>query len=121
VAAFGRIEQLRDRRDTTDVAQINQTLTEELAAKAFRTSASVTPTDTQAFRFLTDYWLGDRVTSVLDGIPLIEVVRELSLTVTPSGERVVPVIGTPGTTAPGLTFGARLKEQRARVSHLERR
>jgi hypothetical protein len=121
IASYGRIEQFRDRRDTADVPQIEQTLDQEIAAKSDRTAAGLTPTDTEAFAFLTDWWLGDRATGVVDGIPIVEVVRELSLTLTPDTEQVLPVIGTPGASAPSTAFATRLKEQRSRISSLERR
>lgn len=118
-----RHELFRDRRDTTDLAELEQTITETLAETASSTSLSLSPIDTEAVRFGRDYALGDRVTVQVEGQDVVDVVREVTLTLTPDGGDVVtPAIGTPGAGAavlPGL-FDT-LRRLGRRLSNLERR
>jgi hypothetical protein len=120
VAEYGRIEQFRDRRDTTDAAEIEQTLDEEIAAKGDRFGLSLSPAETLAFGFGSDYALGDRVSAVVDGVVHQDVIRELAISLTADGETITPTIGTPGTTNHEMPFVSALREQRSRISNLER-
>jgi hypothetical protein len=118
-----RSETFRDRRDTDDPAVLAQTRDETLAELAQPTALSFTPVDTPALAFGSGYFLGDRVTVVIDGVEITDVVREVGVSVTADqGERLTPVIGTPGASSPTvpLLFD-RLTRQGRRVSNLERR
>ena len=121
VAEWGRVETFRDRRDTTDVAELDQTIAEELAAQAERTALSVTPVDLEQMAYGSDYDLGDRVSAVVDGVQVVEVVRELRISLTRDDpDRVRPVIGTP-TRAQVLDVFRRVRQVDSRVRDLERR
>lgn len=119
-----RIEEFRDRRDTTDVAELDQTIVEELAQGALETELRIAPIDTEALMFMEDYQLGDRVTVVVDDVPLNDVLREVHISLTASGSEIVePVIGTAGFTGSGVfdqILGA-LRRTRNHLSNLERR
>jgi prophage tail gpP-like protein len=65
LAEFWRSETFIDRRDTTDTAELNQALDEELKQNAEKTSLSISPIDTDALKFGRDYQLGDKVSVVL--------------------------------------------------------
>ncbi len=97
-----RVEQFVDRRDTNTTAELDQTGDEALARGGHRDYLRLTPIDTEGLSFLaTDptqgYRLGDRVTVVIRGVPVQDVVREVRVTLTPhSGEVLEPIIGTPG-------------------------
>jgi hypothetical protein len=65
VTEFGRIESFVDRRDTTDTAELNQAIDEELSQKAENTSLSISPIDSDNTAFGSDYSLGDKVSVVL--------------------------------------------------------
>lgn len=138
IVTWGRIEQFRDRRDTTDAAELAQTAAEELEEKAIKTSLGLTPIDTEALAFGTDYGLGDRVTvvitddsDVVDPVlePLVttqELVRGVRITVTEEGETVEPIIGTPDAQNPSaratvLRIFGRQRAVAERLSRLERR
>ncbi len=96
IVDWGRIEQFRDRRDTTDTDELIQTIDEELLSKAEKTNLSTTPINTDAIAFLTDYGLGDKVTVMVDGEAIQDVIREVKITLTrDKGEVVTPTIGTP--------------------------
>jgi hypothetical protein len=113
----------RDRRDTEDVATLEQQRAESLLEMQAQTSLSITPIDTEAVAFGTHYGLGDRVTVVIDGVEVQDVVREVLLTVTADeGEVLTPTLGTPGATSPRVPdLFAAVARQGRRLSFLERR
>jgi hypothetical protein len=126
IATYGRIESFRDTRDTSDTTEMQQRIDEELAAGKDKTGISISPVDTSAVTFLRDYVLGDRVTVVIDGVEVQDVVREVKIRVTPDrGETTTPLIGAPdvlGTEDRGVRQIFQLMRRvRSRVSHLERR
>lgn len=95
VAAWGRFEKFRDRRDTTDSTELGQTITEELAESGEKASLSITPIDIPGQTYGVHYGLGDRVTVVIDGTPVQEAIREVTLAYTPDGPQTIkPTIGT---------------------------
>lgn len=124
IALFGRREQFRDRRDAEDTAVLEQSRVEALLELQATTALSISPIDTDAVAYGRDYRLGDRVTAVIDGETIQDVIREVMLTVTPDrGEEFTPVVGTPGARAPGRLgsfFGTQERQDR-RLSKIERR
>lgn len=96
LAAYGRNEVFIDRRDTTDPTEMTQAGQTHLVEHGEQAKLSITPIDTPQMMFGAQYNLGDQVTVIIDGAPVGEVVREVKLTLTPTGPReLVPVIGTP--------------------------
>jgi hypothetical protein len=122
VATWGRIEFFRDRRDTADTAQIAQSLSEELAKQAEQRAIEVTAIDTPQVAFGTHYNLGDRVTAIVDGLTVAEVVRQVTITHSAEGTTIKPTLGTPGNAPPNIPiiFGASAR-LRSRLVNLERR
>lgn len=95
IVRHGRIETTRDRRDTSDPAQLSQTGLEELAQDQETVSLDMTPVDIDNMRGFEDWWLGDTVTAIVDNAVITDVVREVKVTVTrDAGETMQPVIGT---------------------------
>lgn len=123
IDVYGRIEQFRDRRDIDTAATLEQALVEALAEVGPQTALSITPIDTDAVAFGREYGLGDRVTVMLEGDPIQDVVREVVLNVTADrGEELIPVIGTPGASSPSsLRLFARQERLVRRISQQERR
>lgn len=70
-----RIEQFQDRRDTDEVADLEQAGDETLADGAAGASASVEVQEVPGCRFGTDYRLGDTVTAEFGGTTVVEPVR----------------------------------------------
>ena len=123
VARDGRFESFVDQRDTADPAALAQSLTENLAEKAATTSLSLSPIDTAAVTFGRDYLLGDRVTAVIGGTVIKDVVREVVLGIAGDGvERLTPVVGTPNASNPAVPdLFDRQAAQERRLSQIERR
>lgn len=120
-----RIEQFRDRRDTTDTDVMDQTITEELASKATKIGLKLQPIDTDSVAFMDDYELGDTVTVQVKGVDIQEKVREIQLSYTPDGaEEIRPIVSTPGNYKIATTINAlmiaRIRENRRALSRLER-
>lgn len=97
-----RIEIFVDRRDSATTAELDQTGDEELLRRADRGQLSLEPIDTEGLAFMSGnpvgtYQLGDRVTVVVRGVPVSDIVREVRITLSVNdGEVVAPVVGTPG-------------------------
>lgn len=133
ITLFGRrIEQFRDRRDTTVAGELTQTATEELANKAGKTSLSISPLDTEGLAFITDYLLGDRVTVIANGakrgtsippaITIQDIIREIHIVVQETGEVIQPSVGTPESGSRDLfSIFNRITKSEARLRNLERR
>lgn len=122
IIKYGRIEMFRDRRDTSDAAELRQTGNEELDDKAQHIHLKTKVLDTDAIAFGTDYNLGDRVTVMVDGVAFAETVREVKITLTPDkGEEIEPVICTPSAGEMPLRVLADLRNYKSRLSLVERR
>lgn len=120
--AWGRIEQFIDRRDTTDTTEMLQKATETLAEGGEKVSLGAVPIDSASLAYGTDYNLGDRVTLVLDdiGTEVSELVREVTVKLTPTSQRLTPTIGTPGRHDLLRVLGA-VRDLSSRLRNLERR
>jgi hypothetical protein len=122
VDLYGRVEVFIDRRDTAVAADLEQTRAETLLEQRETTSLSIEPVDTASVAFGRDYGLGDRVSVVIDRETVQDVVREVTLTLTREGERLTPVIGTPGASSPQVPALFDIQKRQARrLSQIERR
>ncbi|AND39551.1 siphovirus ReqiPepy6 Gp37-like family protein [Cytobacillus oceanisediminis] len=156
IAEYGRMESFIDQRNTTELDELEQSITEELAEKAHKTSLSISPIDTDMLAFGRDYNLGDKVSVVLtqpNEVVTIEtlnyflsayqsasidiervrkvqeklqvlqdVVREIKITITPEGESISPMVGTPDSTGNSiLGIFKKMNKFNKRISNLERR
>lgn len=118
----GRIEIFWDRRDTTDVAELNAQIDEELAKKAESTSLAITPIDIENMVFFEDYNLGDQVTVKVDGEAIQDVIREAQIKVIGGRESVKPVVSSKGVqlSEPLVALYEQRRDLEQRISNLER-
>lgn len=65
IAKSGRWESFKDQRDTSDTAELTQSLDEELTNGAEQNNFSFTPIDTPQLAYGTHYDLGDKVSIIL--------------------------------------------------------
>lgn len=65
ITKFGRVETFLDRRDTSDLSELDKAINEEFTNKAEKVSLNFTPIDTPSLSFGRDYGLGDKVSVVL--------------------------------------------------------
>ena len=89
---WGRIEQFADRRDTDDTGELVQARDELLIEQAAQFGLALEPVDTVSLAFGTGYQLGDKVTVEVDGSPVVDVVRTVTITWDASGQTVVPSV-----------------------------
>ncbi|MBT2656612.1 siphovirus ReqiPepy6 Gp37-like family protein [Bacillus sp. ISL-18] len=147
ITEYGRIESFVDQRNTTDQAELTQSLNQELTEKSIKNSLSITPIETESLSFGRDYNLGDKVSIIItqpnevvevdtiyyflsdyqirktqEKLQVIQdVVREIKLTIDQNGVSINPTIGTPESlSSQGLGIFKKMKKLTKRVSHLER-
>lgn len=129
VAAWGRIEgEFVNRQDTADATQLQQSGTDALKNGTERLSLAITPLETPYQKFGVHYFLGDQVTVKLeDTLPtvygesglIVDVLRSVTIKLTPDEVSVTPVIGTPGR-SDLLRMFRTLKSAVKRLNQLER-
>ena len=121
IVSWGRIESFRDRRDTTDLTEMRQSVNEELANGASVFVLSFTPANNlPRMQYGTDYHMGDMITVVIEGVSISGIVRGVKVTVDDKGETVMPIISTPGVTTGLLqkTF-SKMDGLSSRIDNLE--
>lgn len=121
LSEWGRFEMFRDRRDTTTPTEMTQSITEELAGKTGKVALTITPFDTPQQSYGKQYWLGDKVTVMVAGEPIVEQIRAVTLSYDANGPlSVKSEIGTPGPQGV-LGIFRRIADLRNRVTNIERR
>jgi hypothetical protein len=94
VAADGLSEFFIDRRDTIDTAVMLQEAVDQLNDKAGKSAYKLKPLEAANMRVFDDYWLGDQVAADIDGVTIIDVVREVKFTIAAGVETIEPTIGS---------------------------
>ncbi len=117
-----RIEQFKDRRDTTDYDELYQTYTEERDDKQETAAFAITPLDIEGYAFGVDYKLGDSVTGEVDGVAVPGVINQVTLSADSTGIVVRPNFSTAATAQAAYTLKTFdiLRKQQRRLSALER-
>lgn len=115
-----KIETFKDRRDTDVDAELIQEGTAALEAEGKTvTSLSVVPTD-DTMEYADQWYLGDRVTVVVDGEELSAIVTEAIISISPEGIKVAATIGEPV----GFDFESKIianqQTQESKIAWLER-
>ncbi len=121
VAAWGRIEKLVDARQQDDGPSVAQQIQTALSENSERLTLDITPVDTTNLKYGVHYQLGDRVSVVVDGVVITDLVLQVEISLTPSGpQRLTPVLGTPGRSDLIALFSA-VRDLASRTRNLERR
>lgn len=123
IAEWGlRLEGFKDQRQTSVLADLVQAAADELAVKGDQASLELQPEDTDAMAWGTDWVLGDQVRVLIDGAPVDDVVREVTIELAGTEPEVVtPTVGTPGAVAAGSSADAALGLLFTRQADLARR
>jgi len=116
-----RFETFKDQRNTNDVGELEQAGDELLLDGAgTATTVQFTAADFGNMRFRRDWFLGDLVTVVVDGVEASAVIAQVAVSVSSAGVIVQASLGDPS----GFSFEARvvreLNKTKARVALLER-
>jgi hypothetical protein len=122
IAQDGRIEEFLDQRQTTVTAELDQAVAAELATKAQHAELQLTPIDTGAMAYVTDYNLGDTVSVVVDDIRIADIIRTITIMLTKDkGETITPFVGSPTLASHHVPeLFRRLAENQSRIHNLER-
>jgi hypothetical protein len=116
-----RIEVFKDERSTRINEDLVQSGLELLVDKGKTiTQLSVTPSDDNNMRFGIDWYLGDKVTVVVNDIEASAVVTEIGITIGEDGVRIGATVGTPVATDYETKIISRQANQEDRISSLER-
>jgi hypothetical protein len=117
IATWGLVESFVDRRDTSDVAELDKSGVEALADGVTPTTVVFTPIDTEGQAFGRDWTLGDLVTVRAGGLTVHDQIREVHVTLDDDGATIIPSVGAP---AGDLALFRALAGLDRRVRQLER-
>ena len=119
---WGIIEAFVDARDVSNTTELDARIDAKLLEAAPLAGFAVTPRETAAMRFGTDYNLGDKVrVEVADGVTVDDVIREVTLDDTRDGPSVVPIVGSPGNAQPENAVYRRIQDLGRDVMNLQTR
>lgn len=117
-----RVESFRDRRDTADLSELMQTMSEELVNNAESAGLKLVPRDLPYLTYGADYERGDIVAAVIDGARIVDQLRQVEITLDQNGYTVAPSIESASTSgaASVLRVFDKWREFERRLNHLER-
>ena len=121
----GRFETFIDQRSATTAVQLQQAITNALMTSRAKPTFNAAVIDTAAVAYGRDYFLGDKVSVIVNGQQVInDLVREVQVQLTGAGgEIITPAVGTPTNgeiiSAFGL-FSHPINQIAGRVAQLER-
>jgi hypothetical protein len=117
-----RAEEFIDQRDTSTTATLDQSGDEALTAGEPTAGLLLTVTDTEQLQYGRDYGLGDTVTAIVRGIPVVDVLTQVRLDVdAQAGLKVKPVVGSQNPADGGKALYKRLAALRRRILGIEGR
>lgn len=117
---WGRIESFVDQSSSADTDVLTNALNDKLDTDGERTHLSVEIDDDGPTTYGDDYQLGDIVTVVAGDTTVVDVVREVAITIDADGEEVRPKVRTPGDEDPSdPAIYSRLTDVEQRLLNLE--
>lgn len=130
IGDWGRIEsELVDGRNTVSATELSQLGSQALAEQGGTTTLAVTPIDTEIQKFGFDYTIGCKATVVLDGLgpdasehgaEIVDIIREIAVTLDATGEQITPAIGTTNASINPASIFKTVRSLTKRVRSLER-
>lgn len=93
---WGRIESFNDHSDQTTLEGMNTLLAADLAVSADTTAVSFVLADSGNLRFGQDFFLGDLVQVLIEGQPIVQIVREATIVLATDTAVVTPIVSSPG-------------------------
>lgn len=122
VTSWGRVEQFIDQSNTTDLATLASAAAAAIVALRSTSSLTLQLTPQAGLVYGVDFNLGDKVTYVIDGAALQDIVREVQIDLDPSnGEVVTPAVGSPNTAALMHAYAAYVQQTQAQIAALRNR
>ena len=124
ITKWGRIETFRDARDTSDATTLSERITDTLNSSAEKVSFQATLAQTDSLIYGRDFNIGDKVTCVIDGTSMTNIVQEVNIALDmSSAETVTPLVGSmnPANISEVLAnFARQINRAQARIARIER-
>jgi hypothetical protein len=124
ITKWGRIETFRDARDTSDPTTLGERITDTLNNSAEKVSFQATLAQTDSLIYGRDFNIGDKVTCVIDGVSMTNIVQEVNIALDMnSAETVTPLVGSmnPANISEVLAnFARQISKAQARITRIER-
>lgn len=123
VDKHGLIEKFVDSSGGETFTDLYATGILELNKIAESTSVEAVPSNIPNMEIIDDYWVGDKVTTIVDGSEFQEVIREITIALDrDNGALITPVIGSPDTRKKELlNVFSQVRKLDGRISPFERR
>jgi hypothetical protein len=125
ISTWGRLEYFQDARDTTDVATMQQRGDAQLLASKEQQQYSAILAPTRQMLYGFNFFLGDKVTAVIDGAIYQDQIREVDITLDANNaETVLPIMATPNANViqeASVNLYRRLQQQVSLLSRLQTR
>lgn len=123
IPQYGLIERFVDANGGETITDLYATAIEELVKTQDNTVLELEPIDKPFMTIIDDYWVGDKVTAIVDGSEFQEIIREATIKINASeGATIIPVLGTPDTRRKELlTLFRTVRKIDSRLSGFERR
>lgn len=123
IPRYGLIERFVDANGGETITDLYATAIEELVKTQDNTVMEVEPIDKPFMTIIDDYWVGDKVTAIVDGSEFQEVIREATIKINANeGAVITPVLGTPDTRRKELlTLFKTVRKLDSRLGGFERR
>lgn len=130
IGVWGRFEgDFIDQSSTTDTTQLTQAGNDALAQGGEQASVTITPIESANQRYGYEYGLGDKITVILDGPSrtpynldgrIRDIIRTVSIDLTPESSLVTPSIGTASRHDTARSIRA-INNLKKRVNNLEKK
>lgn len=115
-------EMFHDASSIETATELYPIIVQKLFENADKTSIKVEPADLPWFKFWDDYRVGDKVTSVIDGTEIEDIIRIVEFNLSTSGVQVKPTIGKNESYYYALSrIFERIRSVDAKASHTARR
>lgn len=120
VTTYGRIEEFAEQASLSTADEMAVKINELLARKTATFSLKLKPVALAKMRPIDDYWLGDRITAVIDGEVIQDVISAAEIAISRTDVTVTPVMGDLDGDEIAAMY-ADLRDVSGRVGSLERK
>ena len=117
---YGMIEGFDDQRSVSDQTELIKSIHNKMIEQTEKTELEIQPLNVEPNLFMRDYTLGDRVSVEIQGEVIQDLIRSIAVEVTSTGEKITPVIGTPGVGTKFRLFD-QVRNLEGRIGQMERR
>ena len=122
VVTFERVEEFLDQSSLSDATVMQAAIQTELTKKSKQYSLAISPVSLSELRAIDDYWLGDKVSAVIDGEMIQDIISAVEIEITATTQKVTPIIGANDLDADEFSeLYSTIRQIAARLGALERK